>query len=197
MTTFATTAGPSNEYPRLDRDQILQFGVWMFLATVTMLFAAFTSAYIVRRAGTDWRPIVLPPVLWLNTGVLVLSSLVLERGRRAADRGHWTAARLGFVSAMLLGVWFLGGQVAGWRVLVSQGVFVPTLPQASFFYMLTGVHAVHLVAGLLVLTLTVPRLRPLTASATVSAGTRAKLAATFWHFLGGLWIYLFTLMTGC
>lgn len=177
-----------------DREQLVQLGVWMFLATVVMLFAAFTSAYIVRRAGTDWRSIEMPSVLWLNTIVLAASSVAAELGRRAADRSRWGAARAGFIGAVLLGVGFLGGQLVGWQTLANLGVFVPTSPQASFFYMLTAVHAVHLVAGLVVLLLTLPALHS-EDDGSVSPTVRARVAATFWHFFGALWLYLVVLLT--
>jgi len=178
------------------REQLLQLGVWMFLGTVTMLFAAFTSAYLVRRGGTDWRPIVLPSVLWLNTAILGLSSVVLELGRRAAVRRRWRTARLSFLAGMGLGIGFLGGQLVGWQVLVGQGVYIPTVPHSSFFYLLTGLHAVHLVAGLVVLAVTLPSLstRAL-ALERASPAARAGLAVTFWHFFGGVWLYLLALLS--
>jgi cytochrome c oxidase subunit 3 len=192
MTTLrATRTWDDPGHP--EREQLVQLGVWMFLATVVMLFAAFTSAYIVRRAGTDWRQIALPSVLWLNTIVLAASSVAAEVGRRAAEQSRWGVARSGFIGAVLLGVGFLGGQIAGWRALADLGVFVPTSPLASFFYMLTAVHAVHLVAGLVVLLLTLPALHP-AAGGSVSPAVRARVAATFWHFFGVLWIYLVVLL---
>ena len=189
-----------------EREQLLEFGVWMFLATVGMLFAAFTSAYLVRRAGADWRPIPLPGVLAVNTMVLVVSSAAAEVGRRAAVRGRWSLARAGFVAAFTLGAAFLAGQLGAWRALDGAGFVVSTLPQSAFFYMLTGVHAVHLVAGLVVLAATLPALgarggTPRGAKSggapeavQVSPAVRARLAATFWHFFGALWIYLYALL---
>ena len=178
------------------REQLLQLGVWMFLATVTMLFAAFTSAYLVRRGGTDWRPVVLPSVLWMNTAVLVLSSVVLELGRRAAVRRQWRKARVSFVGGMGLGIGFLGGQLVAWQVLVGQGVHIPTLPHSSFFYLLTGVHAVHLMAGLVVLAVTVPSLSPRDRAVEgASPAVRAELAVTFWHYFGAAWLYLLALLS--
>ena len=189
-----------------EREQLLEFGVWMFLATVAMLFAAFTSAYLVRRAGADWRPVPLPGVLGVNTLVLAVSSAAVEMGRRAAERGRWRPARAGFVAAFALGVGFLAGQLGAWRALDGAGFVVSTLPQSAFFYMLTGVHAVHLVAGLVVLAATLPALgarggAPRGAGSggapgavPVSPAARARLAATFWHFFGALWIYLYALL---
>ena len=152
-----------------------------------------------RRAGIDWRPIVLPSVLWLNTLLLGVSSVAAEVGRRAAERQAWRRARLAFAAAILLGLCFLVGQTAGWQGLVSQGVYVMTLPHSSFFYMLTGLHAVHLVVGLIILTVTIPSLAsPPSASPArpdaISPAGRARLAATFWHFFGALWVYLFALL---
>ena len=189
-----------------EREQLLDLGVRMFLATVTMLFAAFTSAYLVRRAGADWQPIPLPGVLGVNTVVLAASSAAAEAGRRAAARGRWGLARTGFVAAVALGVAFVGGQLGAWRALEGAGFVVSTLPQSAFFYLLTGVHAVHLVAGLVVLAVTLPALRarggtPRGAESgeapeavQVSPAARARLAATFWHFFGALWVYVYALL---
>ena len=186
-----------------EREQLLELGVRMFLATVTMLFAAFTSAYLVRRAGADWQPIPLPGVLGVNTVVLAASSAAAEAGRRAAARGRWGLARTGFVAAVALGVAFVGGQLGAWRALEGAGFVVSTLPQSAFFYLLTGVHAVHLVAGLVVLAVTLPALRPGAGAhagdagagaAAVSPAARARLAATFWHFFGALWVYVYALL---
>lgn len=194
---------PESERPE-EREQLLEFGVRMFLATVTMLFAAFTSAYLVRRAGADWRPVPLPGVLGVNTLVLAVSSVAAEAGRRAAARGLWRPARAGFLSAAALGLAFLGGQLGAWRALEDAGFVVSTLPHSAFFYLLTGVHAVHLVAGLVVLATTLPALGGGTprgarngeapAAVRVSPAARARLAATFWHFFGALWIYVYALL---
>jgi len=175
--------------PELRGDQ-LRLGLWMFLATVTMLFAAFASAYIVRRSGSDWRHVQLPAILWVNTGVLGLSSVFVEAGVRAARRARWRSASAGFVGALLFGIAFLAGQALAWRQMVAAGVYLPTNPHSSFFYMLTGAHAVHIVAALVVL-----------AWGLVSAAggrlddVRADLCRTFWHYLGGVWLFLFALVT--
>ena len=112
----------------------------MFLATVTMLFAAFTSAYVVRRSGTDWRHVDLPSILWVNTGILAASSVVLELANRHGLRRRWKGAAVGLGSAALLGLAFLVGQLVAWRDLVHAGVYLPSNPHSSFFFMLTGAH---------------------------------------------------------
>lgn len=178
------------------RDDLVQLGVWMFLATVVMLFAAFTSAYIIRRSGSDWAPIDLPWMLWANTTTLVASSVVLERARRASRRGHAVSARRGVSAAAGLGLVFLVGQVAVWRALVARGLYVSTTPHGSFVYMLTAIHGVHILAGLALLIYAAVRIG--TISTPVDRGPAARLiaaSATFWHFLAVLWVYVFALVS--
>jgi len=176
------------------REDQVRLGLWMFLGTVTMLFAAFTSAYIVRRSGSDWRHVALPSILWLNTLVLVASSVAVEVAGRLGLRRQWRAATVACAVSLGLGVAFLGGQVAAWRQMVAAGVYLPSSPHSSFVYMLTGAHAVHVVAALAVLAW---------GAAATEVGrrdprawaTRMELCRTFWHYLGGVWIFLFGLMS--
>ena len=179
--------------PTLREDQ-LTLALWMFLATVTMLFAAFTSAYIVRRSGTDWRQLALPSILWMNTGVLGLSSIAVEFAHRQGAGGRWRASTAALLIAFALGIAFLAGQLAAWRQLRAAGVYLPTNPHSSFFFMMTGAHAVHIVAALAVLAwgaLVTHRAarRPRGWSA------RMSLCRTFWHYLGGVWLFLFALVS--
>ncbi len=160
-----------------------RLGLWIFLGTVTMLFAGFTSAYLVRQAGLDWRPLPRPPILWINTGVLLLSSALLEIGRRRSASVH------GWVSgATMLGVLFVLGQLLAWRALRAQGIYLPTNPHSSFFYILTGVHGAHVIGGVIAL-LSVLVLMWRGASEDRIC-RRLALCATYWHFVGGLWLYL-------
>ena len=176
------------------RDDQARLGLWMFLATVTMLFAAFTSAYIVRRSGSDWRHVALPPILWANTIVLLASSVALEAANRAGCRRRWQAAAFASGSALALGVAFLFGQVTAWRQLVNAGVYLGSSPHSSFFYMLTGAHALHVVAALAVLAWGLLQTR-VAASDPRTWSVRMDLCRTFWHYLGGVWIFLFALVS--
>ena len=165
-----------------------RFGLWLFLGTVSMLFIGFTSAYLVRRASADWRPLEAPAVLWANTLVLLASSAVLEIGRRRERRDGGRAALGTVAGAAALGVLFGAGQVLAWRALSGAGVFLYSHPHSSFFYVLTGVHLAHLAGGLLWFTAAL-------AALWRDAGRRAlDLLSTYWHFLGGLWIYLLLLL---
>lgn len=198
MSSRAMTAAVEPMPPAL-RDHVLRLGMWMFIATVTMLFAAFSSAYIVRGAGTDWQPVTLPAILWLNTVVILVSSVALEIGRREARGSRFARARAWLQLALLLGATFLVGQYAAWRALVAAGVYVPTTPHASFFYLLTGLHGAHIIAGLVLLGLATLRLtRAAAGGGTAVERTAlrvADLGGIFWHFLAGLWLYLLLLLT--
>jgi len=163
-------------------------GLAGLVVTVAMLFAAFTAAVVVRRTGADWVPVPLPPVLWLNTGVILLSSIAVERARAAARSadvrrtGDWLAA------AALLGVLFLGGQFVAWSALVSQGVLLGPNPHAAFFYMLSAVHGAHVLGGLGALGWTLRRARA--GAYQADRYTGLTHAAIYWHLVGGVWLWL-------
>ena len=178
----------------LVRDDQVRLGLWMFLGTVTMLFAAFTSAYVVRRSGSDWRPATLPPLLWINTALLAASSLVLEFARWSGSRRRWRSAMAGCTGALALGLTFLAGQVIVWRQMVAAGLYLSSNPYSSFVYMMTGAHAVHIVAALVVLVWGTAITRRGGESPRVWA-VRMELCRTFWHYLGGVWIFLFALIS--
>jgi cytochrome c oxidase subunit 3 len=176
------------------RDEPLAFdtarlGLWLLLATITMLFAAFTSAYIVRRAASDWAPIRVPPLLWLNTVILVSSSLTMELARRSR---RLQAFRRWLGMTFLLGLAFLGGQVLAWRELAAQGVYLSSNPHSSFFYVLTGAHAVHVLGGIGALVYLAGRLWR--ENDPTPTATAPRLTATYWHFVDGLWAYLFVVL---
>lgn len=166
--------------------------VWLFVAAVVVLFAAFTASYLARRTQPGWTAIPFPPVLWLSTAVLMVSSGVLEWTRRQGRQGRPVPLRRGLTATTLLGLGFLAGQVAAWRQLAAAGVFLSTNPHSSFFYLLTGAHGLHLLGGLGVLLYTGWRVSR--AREAARASDAVDPAATYWHFLGVLWLYLFVLL---
>jgi len=168
-------------------------GMWMGIAGIVMIFAAFTSALVVRRGiSNDWVPTALPPVLYLNTLVLVMSSLTLEVSRRSLRAGRGaTFARWLYVT-VALGLAFVAGQMAGWKELHARGVYLATNPSSSFFYLLTAAHGIHLLGGvmaLLVLTFRAPKL-----AVDPKSRVAVDVASIYWHFMDGLWIYLMILL---
>ncbi len=168
-------------------------GIWVALAPMLMLFAGFASSYIVRRgASTDWRPIDLPLILWLNTAFLVCSSLTLERSRSRLGRWQLAAFSRWWSVTTALGVAFLAGQLVAWWQLAARGVYLASNPSSSFFYLLTAAHGLHLLGGLIALGYVGFR------AARVAVGpanrTVVDVTAVYWHFLGVLWVSLFLLL---
>lgn len=169
----------------------LAVGLWFFLVAVTMLFVAFSVSFTARRTAPDWQPVALPAVLWLNTVVLVASSAVVEWARHGGHSGNGKALRLGLGVGAALGGAFLLGQVVAWRDLAAAGVFMRTHPHSAFFYLLTGVHGLHLLGGLGALGFARRRV----ARAPLGSETVLLTAvATYWHFLTALWLYVFILL---
>ena len=131
-------------------------GVWIGIAAITMSFAAYTSALVVRQgSGGDWQHFQLPPILYLNTLLLLASSGTLEvgavGGRLAADAGGRRGGRLAGSLTLALGLLFIAGQVLAWRELAAQGLFLATNPSSAFFYVFTALHALHLLGGVVAL----------------------------------------------
>jgi cytochrome c oxidase subunit 3 len=167
------------------------FALCAFLAAVTMLFIAMTSAYMFRRAAGDWRPLTPPALLWLNTALLLASSATLEQARRRLRSWDVAGAR-GFVAATgLLGAVFVAGQYGAWQALRAEGVYLASNPHSSFFYVLTGLHALHLLGGLAWFARVARRLPERGAPPGPDA---LRLFAVYWHFLGALWVYLVLLL---
>jgi len=159
-------------------------GIWVGIFAITMSFAAFTSALFVRQGSSaDWAHIALPAILYGNTLALLLSSATLQMVRRAILRQG-----LGWLMATLaLGFVFIGGQYQAWRQLAAQGLYLATNPNSSFYYVLTAMHGLHVLAGIAALVFVMSRLRSRHAALRRST---FEATATYWHFMGVLWLYL-------
>jgi len=162
------------------------------LAAIVMFFMALTSSYIVRKGlGGDWQPVRLPSILWFNTLVLLSSSGTIELARRRLHAGESIAFRRWWAVTTLLGIAFLIGQVQAWRQLAAAGVFLASNPASSFFYLLTGAHGLHLLAGVVALVYVALRAWRLS---RITQSTAAELASIYWHFMDGLWVFLLLLL---
>jgi cytochrome c oxidase subunit 3 len=160
------------------------------MGAIAMSFAAYTSAMMVRReSAPDWHHVSLPPILYLNTLLLLASSIVLETGRRRIgdDYEAGPPARARLTLAFALGVAFLVGQVLAWRQLAAQGLFLATSPSSSFFYVFTAAHGLHLIGGLAGLAYVLRRVRVAAGPGTYGA---LSAVALYWHFMDALWLYL-------
>ena len=154
-----------------------------------MVFGAFTLAFVFRRGfSDDWGALRKPPILWLDTALLLASSLALELSRRALRAGDGRRFRAWWSAGTGLGMLFLAGQAVAWHQLRQAGVFVSSSPASSFFYVLTGAHAAHVLCGLGALVFVSIQARR--ARWWPSRPAAIDLAAVFWHFLDGIWVYL-------
>lgn len=170
-----------------------RLGTLFALGSIIMLFIAFTSAYIYRQGiSFDWKPLDAPPILWFNTAVLLVSSATFELSRRALRREAYGAFQRGLSLTTGLGIVFLLGQYEAWRELAAQGIYLGTNPHSSFFYLLTGAHAVHLMGG--VIALGVVLIGAWRHRHTATERIAVDCAAIYWHFMDGLWVYLFLLL---
>lgn len=166
-------------------------GMWIALIPILMLFLAFVSAYIVRHGlGTEWAPGSMPPIVYANTVILGLSSLLLERSRAVERAGGY--ARPWIAVTFLLGVTFVIGQVFAWQNLRERGMTFSATPYASFFFVMTIAHAVHVAGGLVGLGLA--SLWPPQGWRGQSLALILRVNAIYWHFLGCLWLLLFMLL---
>src|ERR1700722_3389825 len=171
-------------------------GIWVVLFAITMMFAAFTSALVVRKGSSlDWRHFALPSILYFNTFLLLMSSVSLEVARRrvTAFMGglrskNENPARWLYIT-LFLGLLFVAGQYIAWHQLSAEGVFLATNPSSSFFYVLTATHALHVLGGLGGIIFVIRELNR-------SALRRNTLVATarYWHYMDVLWIYLLLLL---
>jgi len=168
-------------------------GLWLLLAVITSLFGLLISAYAMRIGVPDWRPAAIPPVLWLNTAVLAASSVAFEWSRRSAARRNVQAARAGLLAAGVLAIVFIAGQLEAWQQLRASGQLPSANIGNAFFYLMTGLHVVHLLGGLTVWSRTVAR--AWSGSARME-GDRltVELCATYWHFLLIVWLVLFGIL---
>ena len=169
-----------------------RIGMLVSLASIAMLFTSLSSAYIVRSGVTyDWYPIAVPRVMFGSTALIILSSISIEIARRKLKQGLAGSYSKYLLLTGLLGTGFLVSQLLAWRQLAAQGVYISTHPHSSFFYVLTGVHGVHIAGGLLALGFVWLR-----AGRFVIAKRQAIADAVsiYWHFMGALWIYLFLLL---
>jgi cytochrome c oxidase subunit 3 len=193
-----------------------RLGLVVALTAVVMIFVSYSSAYVVRqglptldpRTGTlvhDWLPLQLPNLLLINTLILLISIVTMELARRQSAREAATAANASHAASArphadgmpwlalttILGVSFLAGQWLVWRELAASGFYVSTSPSSSFFYLLTGMHGIHLLGGILALLAAgVSILR----GSAESSGVMVDVTAWYWHFMTFLWVYILCLL---
>jgi cytochrome c oxidase subunit 3 len=169
-----------------------KFAMWLFIVSVLMIFGALTSAYIVRQAEGNWLIFELPPLLWVNTGVILASSITMQWAYFSAKRDRLESVKIATVITTILGVSFLIGQVLAWGDLVNQKVYLVGNPSGSFVYIISGLHGLHIVGGVIFLLILLRSTYKYKVHS--KSMNQIEMCATYWHFLGGLWLYLFVFL---
>ena len=170
-----------------------KFAMWLFMASVLMLFASWTSAYIVRQAEGNWIFFELPTLFTFSTALIVLSSVTMQTGYFAARKNNQDRLRLMVIATAVLGFLFLVFQFLAWTQLVSQSVFFVGNPSGSFVYVITGFHALHIVSALIFLMIVLGSVLKQRINSQNMA--QMEMCTTYWHFLGFLWVYLFIFLS--
>ena len=170
----------------------VKVGLGVFLAVATSLFALLISAYHMRMMAADWTQLALPKVLWLNTGVLILSGAAMQWTRAAAQKEQIDGVRIGLIAAGVFTVAFLAGQLWAWQQLNASGYFVKTDPATAFFYLLTALHGLHLLGGMYVWGRTTARV--LRGVEVGKVRLSVELCTVYWHYLLLVWLVLFAVL---
>jgi cytochrome c oxidase subunit 3 len=178
-----------------------RIALWVFLAVITSLFGLFISAYFIRMghghgAGhgiSDWHSIGKPPILWFNTSMLVLSSITMQAARRALRSNQRARVSAYLFAGGLFAMVFLAGQLVAWHQLHDSGYGLTSGPAGAFFYLLTGVHGLHLVGGLGVWLKTMSRMRT-RALELIEVRLSIELCTVYWHYLLLVWLVMFALL---
>jgi len=155
-------------------------GLWLFIGVATTLFSLFLVAYAMRmRDAPDWSQIALPWQLGLSTALLLAGSVLMHSSGRAARSGQQVTARRLLIAGGVVAMAFLGAQLWGWQALIDARVVLAGNPAASFFYVLTALHGLHVLGGLVAWS-----------AATPAQAWRIALCARYWHFLLAVWLVL-------
>lgn len=181
--TFAEEAEqPLSMHPK-------KFALWLFIVTVVMVFASMTSAYIVRQSEGNWLEFELPAIFWYTSAVIIVSSITLHWAYLSAKKDVLDQLRLALLITTILGITFLVGQWYSWVALVDRDVYFVGNPSGSFLYIFTGLHALHLISGVIFLIIVL--ISSFKYKIHSKNMAQIEMCATYWHFLGGLWLYLF------
>ncbi|HEY0654773.1 MAG TPA: cytochrome c oxidase subunit 3 [Chryseosolibacter sp.] len=173
-----------------------KFALWLFMVSVIMIFGALTSAYIVRQAEGNWLDFEMPTMFWITSGLILASSITMHWAYFSAKKDNHEMAKVAMSVTVILGVGFLVGQWLGWKELVANGIYLVGRESngvsGSFMYVISGLHGLHVISGvifLLVVLVNVFRLK----IHSKKLG-QIEMCTTYWHFLDGLWLYLFVFL---
>ena len=184
--------GGKRRGPHMPSSRRYATAIVIAIVSIVMFFMAMASAFIYTRTNSNrWVPLHLPWFIWVNTAILLLSSVTMELSRRRLALADLRKFRQLWFAATALGMLFLIGQLVAWRQFVLAGFYVSTNQASSFFYIFTGLHGLHLLGGICALLYVSFRKFE---KAKVSRSVAAEVASYYWHFMDGLWIFLLALL---
>lgn len=167
------------------------FALWAAMGSMAMMFGSLTSAYIVRQSAGNWLEFRMPDIFFYSTIIILLSSATLHISYWAFQNGKETLYKLFLPASLMLGIAFIIMQYQGWNALYAIGVALDGNPGGSFFYVISGIHAAHVIGGLFALMVAVMHAYTLTYKPTEKRRRRFQLVLHYWHFVDFLWLYLF------
>jgi cytochrome c oxidase subunit 3 len=195
MKNMATEIKIVEEAPKPLSMHPKKFAMWLFIVSVSMLFMAWTSAYIVKRGEPGWSSFDLPAIFWVNTGIVLLSSLSMYWAQRSARKDNLEMTKAGITATLILGTAFVVGQFLGWQKMTDMGYYFTGMgsnTSSSFIYVISGFHGLHLVGGLVYLVIIFVKTFRLKVHSKNMVSI--EMCSTYWHFLGVLWLYLFVFL---
>lgn len=166
----------------------LKFALWLGIASIVMLFASFTSAYIVRSHASDWIRFNLPSIFWFNTAIILISSATMHWAYLSYKKYQYLNYKVALGITLILGSAFAVGQYNGWLKLASIGMFLDGNPAGSFVYVISFVHLLHIIGGMIIMLIMFIKslIKPFNPNKTINV----QLMTIYWHFVDVLWIYL-------
>lgn len=177
---------------RVKRIHPKKFALWTSLLSMIMLFSALTSAYIVRKGGANWYDFPIPDMFFYSTGVILSASVFLHISYKSFVNKNYGLYQVFLSLGFIFGILFVALQYMGWLVLNNEyDIFVNTNPSSSFFVLIVGTHALHVIGGLTALLISwIYAIKPSTRAWSPKGQLRLELTFTFWHFVDALWLYL-------
>lgn len=167
-----------------------KLALWIAIGSIIMMFAAFTSAYVVRRAAGNWLEFILPDIFMVNTAVILLSSVTIHLAYSGFKKGKEKQYKGMLIATFVLGLLFVILQYQGWQAMTEIGATFTVNPSSSFIFVISGLHAAHVLGGMTALIVALAHAYMLPYKPTLKRRQRFELVVHYWHFVDVLWVYL-------
>ncbi len=182
MQTIGQNIGNNKVHPH-------KFAMWLAIGSMVMLFAGFTSAYLVHMSKGNWEYFNVPRAFWYSTAVILISSYTMTRARKAIKSHELRKYRQWLTVTTILGLVFIGLQYQGFREMAAENILIDGKPSASLFYAIPFVHGLHVLGG--IVALIVLTIRSYVRRGAYYSSVPVEIAGTYWHFVDFMWVYLF------